>query len=205
MITQDRLKKLLVYDNDKGRFFWIEKTGRGKKASKNGEAGSVDAHGYGQVRIDGKIYKEHRLVWFYVYGVWPLEQIDHINHNRRDNRIENLREVNCVENGKNRPIQRNNKTGCQGVWKNPKDGKYEVYITHNGSRKNLGRFSDFNDAVQARKDAESRFLFHENHGIGNARSKHIPKRFKSHEDYQAYRSEQRRKKKAREFLSISDL
>jgi hypothetical protein len=168
-ITQEELKEWLVFNNDIGRFFWKKKY-RGIHTSKTLEAGSFDAHGYGQIRIRGEIYKEHRLVWLYVYGKWPDGQIDHINHNRRDNRVENLREVNNSENHKNRPLQRNNKTGVPGVCFYPKKGYY-AYINVNGKRLNLGMFGELEEAISARRLAESNLGFHKNHGVGHGREK----------------------------------
>lgn len=55
--------------------------------------------------------KLHRMAWFYVHGEWPKGQIDHINHDRKDNRIANLRVVDNTENHRNRPLQSSNKTG----------------------------------------------------------------------------------------------
>jgi len=171
-MNQNELKAILRYDPLKGRFYWIEN--RGTKIKAGYEAGSFDAHGYGQIRICGKIYKEHRLVWLYVHGKWPLKQIDHINHDRRDNRIDNLRLADNIENHRNRPKQRNNTTGIVGVSVNK--GKYRAYINVDGKQINIGRFTSLSDAEAARKIAEQQYGFHKNHGKGNGLSKG-PKKF----------------------------
>lgn len=195
MISIDELKKLVVYDGRVGRFFWISKSGKGIKKSKNGEVGSYDSHGYRQVRILGNLYKEHQLVWFYVYGEWANNQLDHINHKRDDNRIENLRLSSFEENAKNRPMQKNNKTGHVGVYLSKRTKKYQSYITSNGKRLNLGSFSDIQNAIEARANAEKEHGFHINHGIGFGVTKHKPNRFKTYDDFQKYRTEQRRRTK----------
>lgn len=163
MITLDRLRELLEYNSEKGRFFWL-KSGRGFM-TKGAEAGSFDAHGYGQIRIDRQIYKEHHLVWFFHTGEWPDRQIDHINHQRRDNRFENLRLADNMENHRNRPMQRNNKSGFVGV-SYDKRGFFKAYVTVAGKHIGLGNFKNIDDAIEARQKANKQYGFHENHGIG---------------------------------------
>lgn len=171
MLTHERLKEVLRFDAERGRFFWRIPI-KGIRCGE--EAGSFDAHGYGQVRIDRQIYKEHRLVWFYFTGEWPNGQIDHINHDRRDNRFENLRVVDNYENHLNRPMLRNNTSGVMGVSFNKRLQDYEAYITVNGKRMRLGRFRSLEDAAMARAEANKKFGFHENHGIGVGISKKKP-------------------------------
>lgn len=174
MLTHQRLLEVLRYEPTEGRFYWLKK-GRGVRSSRNYQAGSFDAHGYGQINIDGKVLKEHRLVWFYVHGEWPPGQIDHINHERRDNRIDNLRLVDNCENHKNRPMQKNNTTGHVGV--SIHRGAFVAKITVLGKQIHLGRFKLLCDAVAARGRANSEYGFHGNHGdgFGQGRVKPLPK------------------------------
>lgn len=172
MVTQERLLEVLRYDQKEGRFYWLKK-GRGMRSHKLGQAGSFDAHGYGQVYVDGKVYKEHRLVWLYVYGELPIKQIDHINHDRRDNRIKNLRLVDDLENRKNKPNQRNNKSGVPGVCLSPK-GKYKAYISVNKKRISLGSHDTFESAKLAREEANKKYGFHANHGASIGKSRKPP-------------------------------
>ena len=81
----DKVKNILSYDKDTGDFIW--KLFRGNTAKKGSIAGSVDSRGYLQINISGRLYLAHRLAWLYEYGVVPNGEIDHINHNRIDNRI----------------------------------------------------------------------------------------------------------------------
>lgn len=170
MLTREMLASVLTFDPEKGRFYWVAGAGRGKPEGK--EAGSFDAHGYGQINVFGKVWKEHRLAWLWIYGELPSDQIDHINHDRRDNRPCNLRAANNVENHKNRPMQNSNKSGFIGVHFNKNAKKYEAYITVDKVRQKLGYFDNFEDAVAARKAANEKYGFHQNHGATIGRPKH---------------------------------
>lgn len=80
-------------------------------------AGSTDKGGYTRVKINGKTYLEHRLVWLLHKGVWPTGQLDHINGDRSDNRIENLREASNGQNRANSKVNKNNlSTGIEGIY-----------------------------------------------------------------------------------------
>lgn len=161
MITQDRLKEALRYDHETGLFTW-RVTQAGRKIGSI--AGTKDNHGYTLIQIDKVRYAAHRLVWLYLFGKWPDSEIDHINHNKMDNRIVNLRPVTKAENRKNMPLQKNNKSGIAGVHFDVNRKKWMTYIKVKGQRKALGRFEDFFDAICTRKTAEAKYGFHENHG-----------------------------------------
>lgn len=113
MLTQERLKELFHYDPETGVFTRLvggpgSPTGVLKNKPNSG-------HGYIVISINSKNYLTHRLAWLYVYGRFPLEQIDHINHDRTDNRITNLREVTELENHRNMSKSTNNTSGVVGV------------------------------------------------------------------------------------------
>lgn len=147
-LTQDRLKALLHYDPDTGIFRW-RTSGTGRKA----EAGNVNKpRGYMQIRVDGKAYYSHRLAWLYTHGAWPSDQIDHINRERADNRIANLREATQSQNQQNRLTKTS--TGTVGVIWHARDARWQVTIRANGARRYLGQFKDLDAAVAARKTAE---------------------------------------------------
>ena len=84
MLTQERLKELLHYDEETGLF--TRKT-RVASRMKGTISGARHNKGYVQIMIDGDNYLAHRLAWFYVYGEWPKNQIDHINRIKTDNKI----------------------------------------------------------------------------------------------------------------------
>lgn len=115
-VSPERLKALISYDAGTGVFSWIVSprfsvdVGRVCHPSKNG---------YVYIRIDDRSYFAHRLAWFYVYGHWPIGTIDHINGNRSDNRLENLRDVSSRANTQNRRSpSKSNSTGFLGVTAN---------------------------------------------------------------------------------------
>lgn len=159
-ITQDLLKDNLRYNRSTGEFTRIKRV-HGATVGKT--AGCVSGK-YWVISLKGEIYYAHRLAWLYVYGVWPQDQIDHINHNSLDNSIANLREVSATENQKNRSLSRNNKSGASGIrWCN-QVGKWKASIDSNGNKMHLGYFENINDAISVRCGAEKKFNFHDNHG-----------------------------------------
>lgn len=115
-------------------------------------------------RVDVTSYKAHRLAWLYIYGEWPSDQIDHINHIRTDNRIKNLRDASSYENSKNQSIPKNNTSGVLGVGWNKLGRKWRSNISVNGKRLHLGCFDYFIVACAVRKEAELEYEYHENHG-----------------------------------------
>lgn len=125
--------------------------------------GAVGGHGYLMTSIQGKNYLNHRLIWLYMMGKLP-QQIDHINHNRLDNRWENLREVNNTDNLRNTGLSKNSRTKINGVNYIPRLDKFRAYITINRKQVYLGIFDCIEDAAAARKAADIKYGFHENHG-----------------------------------------
>ena len=120
-------------------------------------------------KILGIRYSGHRLAWLMVYGRWPNEMIDHINGDRSDNRIENLREISAAENHYNLGVPKSNKSGCVGVYRS-KEGNWCAEITKHSKKVHLGTFASLLEAAEARKAAEREYGFHKNHG---ARPSHI--------------------------------
>ena len=124
------------------------------------KAGSVNADGYIIIVLGRKYYKAHRLVYLWHHGYMPENWIDHINRNRVDNRIDNLREVSPTCSVINRGIQSNNKTGIVGIsWRKDRR-QYYVSITRNKKRCALGSYNDFDEAVLARLAAEQWIGWH---------------------------------------------
>ncbi len=99
-----------------------------------------------------------------VHDEWPRDQIDHINGVRTDNRIGNLRSVTSRENSRNLKLPTNNTSGRIGVMWSGRDSKWLAVIQVDGGKKHLGYFDNFEDASNARKAAELKYDFHENHG-----------------------------------------
>lgn len=120
--------------------------------------------GYRASTISGAHIRAHRAAWAVHYGAWPDGMLDHINGDKADNRIANLRIVDDVENGRNYPKSRRNKSGQTGVRWNKTKGKWRARITVEGRVIELGDFVVFDDAVSARKAAERRHGFSPIHG-----------------------------------------
>jgi hypothetical protein len=175
------LRQLISYDAKTGQFYWkprnsktvnhedikvcdyIAKNWNTRFANKKAFE-SVSKRGYNVAVIFNKKHYAHRVAWAMHYGKWPTDEIDHINGDRLDNRIENLREVSRTENSRNLCRQNRNKTGVIGVWWDQSRNKYQAYIRVNGKRHHLGRFDSLEDAAKARECAARDFGFHENHG-----------------------------------------
>jgi len=113
----------------------------------------VGVNGYIICRSNKNIIRLHHLV------LQPIDGfvIDHINRDKSDNRIMNLRYATRAENGWNINVGKNNRSGTTGVFWYEKRGKWQVYIKVLGKRKHLGYFNDYNDAVDARKQAEMKY------------------------------------------------
>lgn len=154
-LDADRLRRMVNYDSDTGIMTWRER----KRARIIGaEVGTTLARGYVSVVINYRKYMLHRLVWLYVYGQWPTGWLDHRNGNPSDNRIDNLREATPSQNQYNRRRNRNNKSGCPGVYWQPNRKKWMVQIKGpNGKSVYVGRFNKKDDAYTARRDAEQKY------------------------------------------------
>ena len=164
-LTKERLDELLDYDPDTGEFRWRVSRGPRKAGA---VAGGPHQTGYAVIRIDSVQYLTHRLAWLTTYGEFPPEQTDHINHDRSDNRISNLRAVSNAENALNQKIAKNNTSGSVGVYWYPKIGKWVAAIRVRQKYIHLGCFAEKEDAISARKAAEEEHNFHPNHGKLNA-------------------------------------
>ena len=138
MITQSELKQLLNYNPDTGEFTWLKPNSYCTKAGSI--AGTIDTNKYRRIRVNGKRYMAHRLAWFYIYGAWPTNYIDHINHNVDDNAISNLREATPSQNSSNARIKKTSTSGYKGVGFDKKNKNYSASIMHNNKKFYLGKF-----------------------------------------------------------------
>lgn len=120
----------MAYERETG-LFWYEYSASGRQRGR--PVGHTTRDGYVIIRLDGKCYMAHRVAWLFCYGVWPVDQVDHINGVRNDNRIENLREATAQQQALNTSRPLNAKNLVRGIRKNA--NKYEVRMLFNGKRR----------------------------------------------------------------------
>ena len=143
MITQEYIKSVLHYDQDTGIFTWKVNKSNMKIGS---VAGNKHNSGYTYIKLDKKLYAAHRLAWIYIYGKSPVHYIDHINGNKMDNRLFNLREATNFQNQCNRKLNKNNTSGVKGISWDKQYNKWKVRLSVNSKKIILGRFYDFFEA-----------------------------------------------------------
>jgi hypothetical protein len=145
MLTQTYLHSVFKYEN--GQLYWI---GNRQGAKKDKPISSKVGHGYLGCMLDGKHYLLHRLIYLYVHGHMPDGDVDHINGNRSDNRIENLRVVTKKGNQQNmRKAYSTSKSGLLGAFYKQKTKKWHSSICVSGKRFYLGTFNSPDEAHKA--------------------------------------------------------
>lgn len=157
MITSKRLREVITYNPETGAFTWM------KTLSNRAVAGSItglskDTKGYAVIRVDGRLYRAHRLAVLYMTGELPRHDVDHINGIRDDNRWSNLRQAERWQNISNKRISSNNKSGIKGVCWNSAHKRWLATIKHKGRQIYIGEFTDKLDAAHA--VAKARDLLH---------------------------------------------
>ena len=155
MITQDELKRLLHYNPETGVFTWLITRNNNVKAG--APAGGINTDGYLKIKLHGKTYSAHRLCWLYMTGVWPPEQVDHINNFRSDNRWVNLRLATDEQNRFNRKNMPNSISKYKGVCWDKDLNKWRSRIFYKGKSINLGRFSCEIEAARAYNEASKKY------------------------------------------------
>lgn len=177
-ITSDTVREIFSYSPDTGELRWNKRprshfSTEGSWKSFNTRfsgrvAGSEHNFNcekfYRFLTFRDRGYLIHRIIWLHSTGDWPAEEIDHIDGNGLNNRIDNLRDVSHRENARNVKKGSRNTSGAVGVGWMQSKGKYRATIGINRKNISLGHYTDFNDAVDARKKAEIKYGFHDNHG-----------------------------------------
>ena len=154
ILDADRVRQVFHYDPETGLFTRI-----GGTLWKPNHKGSVPVgrkpgpSGYIHLHMDGQNYPAHRLAFVYMVGRQPIEQIDHINGIRHDNRWCNLREVTAKQNGENCALRKNTASGFRGVY--PQNGKWIARIGDAGVRHYLGIYDTPEEAAEAYKAARA--------------------------------------------------
>ncbi len=176
-IAPDVLRQLLRYEPDTGKLYWLP---RGLEWFCDAKSPERIANSWNTRHSGGLAFKRqtkgyfsgtllrqkllaHRVIFAHHHGKWP-EYIDHADGNPSNNRIENLRDVSHQKNMQNMPVSIRNKSGIMGVGWRKNEQKWAARITVDGRRHSLGYYHDKNEAIVARKNAEIRFGFHQNHG-----------------------------------------
>lgn len=178
--TPEMLRKLLEYNPATGGLTWRPRAPDlfedGKQTAEHncnrwnavnaGKAAFTADNGRGYLKgsIFGGKFRASRVIWAMEAGAWPTGHIDHINGVRTDNRIANLRDVSHSDNLRNQSRRKTNKSGVMGVHFSKHSGKWLAYIHANGKQIHLGLFTSKAAAIAARKAAEIKNGYHENHG-----------------------------------------
>lgn len=146
MITQEYLRLNFVYDANTGIMSY-----------KNGQILGKNYDGYLNCSLNGIYYGVHRLIWLYVHGYMPQNYIDHINGNRSDNRLCNLREATNKQNQHNAKLRKDNTSGIKGVSWNKKDKKWNVQLKVDKKIIHIGRFNELEQAKTAISEARRKY------------------------------------------------
>lgn len=175
IIDIEDLRKIVRADFAEGKLFWLERprsffsdeVSRRKWNSRwaGKEAfTSLTNFGYAQGSILNQKYSAHRVMWALYHGKWPTHQIDHINGDRADNRIKNLRDVPQSQNVKNSRLSSSNTSGFCGVRWDKSRKKWFAYGKSGGPIKNLGRYDCVGLAILARLNFQKENGFSTRHG-----------------------------------------
>lgn len=152
-LTQGRLQDVLDYNPITGSFSWKEPPHpSASNISIGGVAGAVENNGYIRICIDRERHQAHRLAWLYVHGHWPESKLDHIDTNKVNNAISNLRLASPSQNSANRKVGSDNKLGIKGV-RLHECGRYVARIMVRGEAKYLGLYPTKEAAFSAYEEA----------------------------------------------------
>lgn len=154
LLTFEYVDSLLRYEPETGLLFW--KIPR-RNCRLDRPVGGGNSYGYIQISINYERFSGHRLAWLLSTGKWPVNDIDHKNQNKGDNRLVNLREATRSENKMNVSLQSNNKSGIQGVNFNLEKKRWQVRVKIHGISKHIGWFETLEKAKDVRLKAEKKY------------------------------------------------
>lgn len=156
-MTVEELRELFVWDAEKGKIWWRSLYGKREAFV------SVQTQGYLYGKIHGKNYLAHRVLWALEYGRWPEINLDHIDQNKKNNALSNLRETDSPQNARNKPAYKNSTSGDTGVSRTRK-GRWRSYVGVDYAQRHLGVFDTKEEAVLARRRAQQELGFSPLHG-----------------------------------------
>jgi HNH endonuclease/AP2 domain len=165
MLTIEELREIIAYDPDTGLLTWKRKTG--DKVVVGSVAGCLNPKGYIRLMVNKHWMLAHRAAWAIYHGEWPARQIDHINGDKSDNRLVNLRQATPSQNGHNRGPQINNLSGYKGVHR--RGSRWAAQIKVGGRHIRLGTWPTAEEAAAAYDTAVRLFVgeFGKTNGEGN--------------------------------------
>ena len=162
IVSASYAREALIYDPETGILIWRTRplehfrTERGwrrwNRRYVGQEAGMVEK--YRRIKLGGRFVMAHRLAWLFHYGDWPSSDLDHIDRDKLNNRIGNLRVVTRAENARNARRRRDNTSGVTGVSWRKRGGRWVSFINADGRRHHLGQFESIESATVARRTAE---------------------------------------------------
>ena len=162
---QTVLRELLDYDAGRGVLIWRARNAAWFNARFAGrDAGCSNQNGYAILRIGPKNYQTHRIVWKWFYGEEPPEMIDHIDGNKKNNRIDNLRATNHFANAMNTKMHRRNKTGVTGLSRRGPNGPWRARVQCFGVSYRVGTFTSIEEAEAALGVFRRKLGFSDRHG-----------------------------------------
>ena len=170
-LTQAEAIRLFDYNQETG--IVTRNVSIGRNGKKGRVVGCINGRGYLRVSHDYRSYLLHRVIWLISHGEFPKGQIDHINQDKLDNRLSNLRDVSNIENCRNKGISRKNTSGFTGVYFDKTISRWNAAINTGvpgGRQIILGKFINKEEAIEARRLGEIKYGYHKNHGAAPGRS-----------------------------------
>lgn len=145
-LTQEEVRGIFRYNRRDGLLIRKFTVGAARAGT---SSQCKDRDGYLVVGINGRLYRAHRVIWLYVYGDWPLNDCDHINRVKDDNRIKNLRDVTRSQNKQNMLACKSNKCGIKGVYWSERYERWMAEIGHQGKQIRIGQYKTIKEAADA--------------------------------------------------------
>lgn len=161
IIPIERLRSLVSYNPETGEFTWRD---RGDRFSGKRAFNAKMASGYLRGRLDGVYHTAHRIAWAYIHGIQP-NIIDHINGDKSDNRLINLRSVNTSANASNIELPRRNRSGEIGILEIPgRPNPWRATVHAQGKCRLMKQFPTKGEAVAARNAVWAQYGIPPTHG-----------------------------------------